>query len=146
MYFCLTASWPYPIGVYPDNNNLFRFVECGLPAALLVMSAIAWESRMPKSVLRLDFLGDISYATYLVHVPFVIGFYLMLSKLHSNSPMLLIIAAIICLVSCLMIAAVFHFYLELKITRKCRELLENYFQIQQRPGLRACKPGQLAIK
>jgi peptidoglycan/LPS O-acetylase OafA/YrhL len=131
MAFGLIVPWPCPLGVYPDNNCLFRFVACGLPAALLVASAIALESRLPKLILRLDFLGDISYATYLIHLPFVTGFYIMLSKLHLNSPALIAVAALVCLVSCLMTSAVFHYCLELKITRICRETLENYFQLQK---------------
>jgi peptidoglycan/LPS O-acetylase OafA/YrhL len=129
MAFGLIVPWPCPLGTYPDNNCLFRFVACGLPAALLVTSVIALESRLPKLILRLDFLGDISYATYLIHLPFVTGFYIMLSKLHLNSPVLIAVAAVVCLVSCLMTSAVFHYCLELKITRKCREILENHFQL-----------------
>ena len=33
MAFGLVIPWPHPVGVYPENNNLFRFVACGLPAA-----------------------------------------------------------------------------------------------------------------
>jgi peptidoglycan/LPS O-acetylase OafA/YrhL len=129
--FGLHVSSTDSFGVYPDNNNLSRFFTWGVPAALLVASAIAWEARLPKPILRLDFFGDISYATYLIHVPFVTLYYLMLSKLHVNSPAFLGIAAVVCLVSCLMISAVFHFYLELKITRKCREFLENQFRLKK---------------
>jgi peptidoglycan/LPS O-acetylase OafA/YrhL len=131
MAFGLIVPWPCPLGIYPNNNHFFRFVACGFPAALLVASVIALEPRLPKLILRLDFLGDISYATYLIHLPFVTGFYIILSKLHLNSPVLIAVAAIVCLVSCLMISAVFHYCLELKITRKCREILENHFQLQK---------------
>jgi exopolysaccharide production protein ExoZ len=131
MAFGLTIPWPYAIGVYPDNNHLFRFVVWGLPAALLVASAIAWEARLPKFILRLDFLGDISYATYLIHVPFVVGFYTMLLKLHLDSPAQLTVAAVVCVVSCLMASAAFHCCVELKITRKCRQIVENHFQLNK---------------
>lgn len=127
----LTISLPDSLGIYPDNNNLARFFIWGVPAALLVASAIAWEARLPKPLLRLDFFGDISYATYLIHVPFVTLYYLMLAKLHINSPVFLTIAAVVCLVSCLLLAAGFHFYLELKITRKCREILEDRFRLKK---------------
>ena len=131
MAFGLVIPWPHPVGVYPENNNLFRFVACGLPAAFLVASAIALESRLPKVILRLDFLGDISYATYLIHVPFVTVFYITFSKLHLNSPVLIAVAALVCLLSCLTVSAVFHYCLELKTTRKCREILENLFHLQK---------------
>ena len=131
MAFGVAVPWPCPIGTYPDNNHLFRFVACGLPAAFLIASAIALESRLPKLILRLDFLGDISYATYLIHLPFVIVFYLTLSKLHLNSPVLIAVAAVVCIVCCLTVSAVFHFCLESKLTRRCRKILENHFQLQK---------------
>jgi peptidoglycan/LPS O-acetylase OafA/YrhL len=128
----MAVFWSYLFGVYPENNNLFRFVGCGLPVALLIASAIAMESRWPEFVLRLDVLGDISYANYLVHMPYMTVFYLMLSKLPLNSPVLVAAAAAVFLVSCLMLAAVFHFYLEIRLTLKCRKMLEHVFRLQER--------------
>lgn len=121
--------WPYDIGGYPDNNNLHRFLVCGLSAALLVTSAVALEARLPQPVLRLGFFGDISYALYLTHLPFICAYYIVLSKLHLTSPWEILGALVICVASCLMLATLFHFYLELKLTRKCRQLLEKYFQL-----------------
>ena len=128
----LTVSVSDSFGIYPDNNNLSRFFIWGVPAALLVVAGLVWEMRLPKPLLQLDFFGDISYAIYLIHVPFVTLYYLMLAKLHFHSPAFLAIAAAVCLISCIMISAGFHFYLELKVTRKCRELLERCLNLDKR--------------
>lgn len=131
LWFGGAVEWPYPIGSYPDNNNFYRFMVCGLPAALLVTAAVAMETRLPKLIVRLDFFGDISYATYLIHLPFICAYYILLSKLHPTNPVMIVCATAGCMVGCLLLATAFHFFLELKVTRKCRQTLENYFKVQR---------------
>lgn len=130
MAYGVTIPWPTQIGVYPDNNHLFRFMACGLPAALLILSAIALERHLPEHLLNFDFLGDISYATYLIHLPFITGFYLLFSKLHWISPVAVAGAAVVCFTTCLLTSAAFHYYLEINLTRKCRQFLETIFHLR----------------
>jgi peptidoglycan/LPS O-acetylase OafA/YrhL len=125
--------WPSTVGlIYPDNNSLFRFVACGLPAALLVIGAIALELRLPKPVLQLAWFGNISYAIYLIHLPFLVAFYKVFSKLNLSDPILIGLGSCVCLLTCLLFSAVFHFLIEIKITRESRHLLEKVFKVNQR--------------
>ncbi len=126
----MAIPWPYPVGVYPDNNSLFRFAIYGLPAAILVAAAVAFESYLPKSILHIDFLGDMSYATYLIHLPVVTVFYIVLAKMGMHSPVLMILSAIACLFICLLLSGLFHIFVEMRVTRTSRNWLETLLVVR----------------
>jgi exopolysaccharide production protein ExoZ len=113
------------LGVYPDNNHFFRFFAYGIPCGLIVASGLILESRLPAIILRLRYLGDISYALYLIHPLIVTSFYLGFSRLHWNGFTASVTAEVICCLCCLLAAAVFHEKLEVKITRWLRNILER---------------------
>ncbi len=130
--FSLAIPWPQTFEIYPDNNSFFRFAARGLPAAMLVTGAIAFESHLPKNILHIDFLGDISYATYLIHLPVVTVFYIILAKLDLQSPILMILSAITCLIICLLLSGLFHVFVERRVTRASRHWLESFLKIKGR--------------
>ena len=112
-------------GVYPDNNYLSRFFAFGLPCGLIVASALMLEAHLPKIILRLQYLGDISYALYLLHTMIITALYLGVSKLPWHGWLPSLVTAITCFFSCLLAAAVFHEKLEVKTSRWLRAFLEN---------------------
>jgi len=113
------------LGVYPDNNHLFRFFAFGIPCGLIVSSGLVLESRLPAVILRLQSLGDMSYALYLIHPLVVSSFYLGFSRLHWNGWFSSVTAELLCFSVCLLTAAFFHQTLELKTTRWLRNFLES---------------------
>ena len=80
--FLLLAAW-LAILIVPDAPAVFRPVTWGLPAALIVCSAVALETmlhaRIPGWLLM---LGNASYAIYLTHVFVVPVVYTVIARLH----------------------------------------------------------------
>jgi peptidoglycan/LPS O-acetylase OafA/YrhL len=120
------------LGVYPDNNHLFRFIAFGIPCGLIVLSALILETHLPPFVARLQYFGDRSYALYLLHPLIVTAFYVGLGRgLYAHmgwtGQLSSVSLAIICFFSCLISAAIFHEKVELKSTRWLRRRLERIF-------------------
>ena len=127
-------------GVYPDNNSLARFLALGLPCSLAVASAIVLERHLPAFMLKLQWLGDRSYAIYLVHLPLVSGIYGVAARYHINSSWMVVGIAVMCVTGCLATASLFHDYLEMRAITKCRRFLESQFGIAT-PASRAVRPA-----
>lgn len=60
------------VGVYPDNNHLFRVAYYGLPAFILVAFVVQIDAGAFLKAPRWAVLaGDASYAIYLLHLPII---------------------------------------------------------------------------
>jgi peptidoglycan/LPS O-acetylase OafA/YrhL len=112
-------------GPYPDNNHLFRLTTRGIPFALILVATLALEAYLPVMVQRMSYLGDISYAVYLVHYPIVACVYLAILQIGVQNRALLALVGGLCCLGCLAAGALFHWGLEMRLAGGCRALLER---------------------
>jgi exopolysaccharide production protein ExoZ len=80
------------VGDLSGQDGWIRLADLGVPAALIVWGALQIEAR--ESVFT--YLGDASYALYLVHVPIVIGAVALMTRL-AGAPADVTILAVIAL-------------------------------------------------
>jgi peptidoglycan/LPS O-acetylase OafA/YrhL len=80
------AGWYIPpVGVYPDNNHLYRVVYYGLPALFLVAAIIQLDvSGRFKAPGWAILIGDASYAIYLLHVAIINTLYKLFARLDPH--------------------------------------------------------------
>lgn len=122
------------VGVYPNNNHLFRFVAYGVPCFLIVGSCIGLERERARGIVFLKVLGDASYATYLLHVPIIVIFYAVIKMYEIKDVYILTCTAIVCLLTCLGMAIVFNRTIERRALCMCRRIIEH---ITDRTGRRS---------
>jgi len=119
------SSFIPSVGVYPDNNHMFRLLLYGLPCSLLVASAVGLEHKLAhlQTCRPLMLLGDASYALYLVHLPIVAGFYVVVGLKGIREPIPLIASAVVCCLICLISAILFHLVIEKRLLQFFRSLI-----------------------
>lgn len=107
----LYGSWAWA-------DPLPRFITCGVPAMLVVLGAIHLEpllgKRLPRSIL---YLGDASYALYLVHPLVAPGGPALLAKLGLIQPL---VSIFLSLSLALVAGSVVHSLYDQKITKWLR--------------------------
>jgi exopolysaccharide production protein ExoZ len=113
------------VGVYPDNNSWLRLMAFGMPCALIFAAAVALQQQDRMAFYPLLLLGDASYALYLIHLPIVAGFYAVASKLGAGSAIELLITSLLCLLSCLLAAGIFHKVIEIRMIEFSRFILRK---------------------
>ena len=114
------------VGVYPDNNHMFRFVAFGLPCALLVCGVLGLDAHWQRGSRILARLGDASYALYLTHLPLVAGFYAALKYARVHGEGMLAGAALGCLLLCICVAMAFYFVIERPGIRIAKRLIDTW--------------------
>jgi len=118
--------WIPNVGVYPNNNHLFRFVAYGIPCFLIVGSSIGLERVCSEWIKSLKILGDASYAVYLLHLPIISGFYAVIKKMHITNAFSLALAATLCFSTCMGVAIVFNKVIESRTLRASRYMIEKH--------------------
>jgi peptidoglycan/LPS O-acetylase OafA/YrhL len=73
------------VGVYPDNNHLYRVAYYGLPALFLVIAIVQLDASVRFKAPRWAVLaGDASYAIYLLHVAVITTLYKIFARLDPH--------------------------------------------------------------
>lgn len=111
------------LGVYPDNNQILRLGAFGLPCGLIVLAALILERHLPEIVLRLQYVGDRSYALYLTHWPVVTLVYTLLAHTVWRGTAVALLISATCFTLCLLTASIFHEQLEKRAIRWSRRAL-----------------------
>ena len=115
------------VGVYPNNNHLFRFAAYGVPCFFIVASCIGLERDDSRSNVILKVLGDASYATYLVHLPIIALFYAVIKHYQIRDAFILSITAMLCFVTCLGASILFNRRIENPTLRFTRRFIEKTY-------------------
>jgi exopolysaccharide production protein ExoZ len=91
MYFCLPFGRDNAGETLLGINSLGRVAHWGIPATLVVLGALMLEPHLPRSPFcaRLVYLGDASFAIYLVHQPLLMEVTAALKSLDINAPIFL---------------------------------------------------------
>ena len=93
-----------------------RVLVWGIPGALLVLSAVALESRFPFSRQRfLLLLGDASFSLYLTHTFIVPAVRVLFAQLQLEGAFAELLFFAAALLICLGVAILFHLYVELPV-------------------------------
>ena len=93
-----------------------RVLVWGIPGALLVLAAVALESRFAFSRQRvLLLLGDASFSLYLTHTFIVPAVRVLFTRLNLEGTFSMILFFATGLLVCLAVAIVFHLYVELPV-------------------------------
>lgn len=117
--------WIPGVGVYPNNNHLFRFVAYGIPCFLIVGASVGLEKERARWIRSLRRVGDASYAIYLLHLPVIAGFYAVIKKFSVTDPVTLLLTAGACFVTCIGVSVLFHRVIERRMLRATRHLMEK---------------------
>jgi exopolysaccharide production protein ExoZ len=100
------------------SNSYSRTLLWGIPGALLLAVALSVEHRWQNQLAGLPkLLGDASYAIYLTHGFALPAVGIVMAKLHSNHPMVLVAASILALIVSATVGIIAHLYLERPLLR-----------------------------
>jgi exopolysaccharide production protein ExoZ len=108
------------VGVYPNNNHLFRVGYYGLAAFVVVLSVVRLNAS-PSHIKAPGWcvlLGDASYAFYLMHVPIIDSLYKIFRSMtpHPSLALAFCYVAIIIMVT-VGASVLFHILLERRLIR-----------------------------
>jgi exopolysaccharide production protein ExoZ len=128
-FSCLLLACGLTLLLFPATDwNLPKFLITGLPASLIVWSAASLgklEERIPRFVL---YLGDASYAIYLIH-PFVCPFPpAVLSRLHMDHPWPSVVLSV---ALGLGVGCILHQFIEVPMTNWLKDSLRARHGIPQ---------------
>ena len=101
----LASAYIVDQGIYEGNVHLShilnRVVLFGFPSFLIILALVKMELHDTIRVKKiLLYLGDASYAIYLIHLPLVVAFYKVITKLEIQNKYLLL------LLNCLLFCAI----------------------------------------
>ena len=98
IFLSLGYQYMPEIKAYPDNNSLVRTAYYGIPSLMFLFTIVQIERGGYKSFPKLlSYLGDCSYAIYLLHVPVLVMFYRFLAALSPEASPLVVWFSVPCI-------------------------------------------------
>ncbi len=105
------------IAVLPEGGRDLRVVTWGLPALAIVAAAVSLEERLLGHLPRwLLFLGDASYAIYLVHFLVTSGSAVLFAKFEVNDAAFQPVMVVFCLAASAILGGAIHVLIERPLT------------------------------
>ncbi len=120
-------------GLYPNNNNILRFLYVGVPCAMITGAFLMLEPFFHGRWKAMTRLGDASYSLYLVHVPIVALLHKLPPFLGNTGSSMAWVFAILTMIVCVAVALVFHACVELPILNFAKRYRAVLFNPTPRP-------------
>lgn len=112
-----------------EPSALPRFLVWGIPCAMIVAACVALEQSTPAQRRNrlLHFLGDASYAVYLIHAYVVVGCRLAWEAfgLPTETPAAVLAFVVVAFVTAIAVGCIGHIVLEKPLTEAARRLVQR---------------------
>lgn len=124
------------LALFPQPDIGPRVVVWGLPAVALALAAVAGSPRRATPLSRAaSFVGDVSYAVYLTHLPILAAFGVVFASVGLTSrPAAYLLFPAVTLATTLVVSALAHLFFERPVLAAARRIGTNGTSVGEPPG------------